>query len=348
MNTLRASAQDYLAMRRSLGFKLQYAGVALRDFVGFMELKRASYIATPLALEWARSSPSDRPTEWARRLTAVRGFARYRRAIDPRTQVPPEGLLPYRPKRAQPYFYADQEIEALLAAALKLPPAGGLQGWTYHCLLGLLSVSGLRISEALNLKLEDLDLDAGVLTIHGTKFGKSRLVPLHPSSHEVLADYLQRFFTQRLMQQRHASSHTIDSYRDTFRLLLQFTQKRSHKPPARLAFEELDAPLITEFLDDLEKRRGIAARSRNLRLTAIRSFFHYAAFEIPAQSAQIQRVLADTQQALYASPDRLPDTPRSGRTAGGAQPRYLVWTPRSRLAVARRANRCSIVRDHRP
>jgi len=106
------------------------------------------------------------------------------------------------------------------------------------------------------------------------------------------APVLQRFFTQRLMQQRQASPHTINSYRDTFRLLLKFAQKRLHKPPARLLFEEIDAPLIGAFLDDLEKSRGVTARSRNLRLTAIRSLFHYAAFELPARSNQIQRVLA--------------------------------------------------------
>ncbi|NOR37950.1 MAG: tyrosine-type recombinase/integrase [Woeseiaceae bacterium] len=106
------------------------------------------------------------------------------------------------------------------------------------------------------------------------------------------APLLQGFFTQRLLQQRQASPHTISSYRDTFRLLLKFIQARLNKPPASLLLEEIDAPLIVAFLDDLEKRRGIAARSRNLRLTAIRSFFHYAAFEAPSQSEQIQRVLA--------------------------------------------------------
>jgi site-specific recombinase XerD len=107
-----------------------------------------------------------------------------------------------------------------------------------------------------------------------------------------LAVLLEKFFTQRLMNQRQASSHTISSYRDTFRLLLQFAQQHLHKAPARLAFEEIDAPMIAAFLDDLEKRRGISARSRNLRLTAIRSFFHYAAYEEPSHAAQIQRVLA--------------------------------------------------------
>lgn len=107
-----------------------------------------------------------------------------------------------------------------------------------------------------------------------------------------LAALLENFFTQRLMKQRAASSHTISSYRDTFRLLLQFAQKRLGKPPSRLALEEIDAPLIVAFLDEMEKSRGISPRSRNLRLTAIRSFFHYAALEAPAQAAQIQRVLA--------------------------------------------------------
>lgn len=107
-----------------------------------------------------------------------------------------------------------------------------------------------------------------------------------------LAPLLERFFTQRLMQQRQASPHTICSYRDTFRQLLKFTQQRLRKPPSRLAFEEIDAPLIVAFLNHLEKDRGVSTRSRNLRLTAIHSFFRYAAFEAPAHSAQIQRVLA--------------------------------------------------------
>ncbi len=107
-----------------------------------------------------------------------------------------------------------------------------------------------------------------------------------------LAPLLQRFFTQRLMQQRQASPHTISSYRDTFRQFLKFIQQRLRKPPSRLTFEEIDAPLIVAFLDELEKRQGLSVRSRNLRLTAIHSFFRYAAFEVPAYSAQIQRVLA--------------------------------------------------------
>lgn len=106
------------------------------------------------------------------------------------------------------------------------------------------------------------------------------------------AALLEGFFTQRLMQQRQASRHTVASYRDTFRLLLQFAQQRLHKAPATLALEDIDAPLVTTFLNELEQVRGVTARTRNLRLTAVHSFFHYAAFEAPANAAQIQRVLA--------------------------------------------------------
>lgn len=103
---------------------------------------------------------------------------------------------------------------------------------------------------------------------------------------------LESFFTERLMKQRRASPHTIRSYRDTFHLFLQFAQKRLCKQPSQLEFTEIDAPLISSFLDEMEASRSISSRSRNVRLAAIRSFFKYAAYEAPAQSAQIQRVLA--------------------------------------------------------
>jgi site-specific recombinase XerD len=106
------------------------------------------------------------------------------------------------------------------------------------------------------------------------------------------ASLLQGFFTNRLMQQRQASPHTIASYRDSFRLLLQFAQKRIGVAPQKLSLEQIDAPLIAAFLEDIQTRRGVCAVSRNLRLTAIRSFFRYASFEMPTHCAQIQRVLA--------------------------------------------------------
>ena len=209
MNTLREAVQDYLALRRSLGFKLRDAGKGLLDFIVFMEQQRAAYITHRLALAWAQQTATTQPSIWARRLSWVRCFARHRSATDPRTQIPPASLLPYRPKRARPYLYSNDEIQALLHAALQLPAGDGLRPWLYHCLFGLLSVSGLRISEAYNLTLQDVDLDAAVLTVRGTKFGKSRLIPLHASTCHVLAEYIAR--RERLWQARTVSSYLFVS-----------------------------------------------------------------------------------------------------------------------------------------
>jgi len=208
MNTLRQALKEYLSLRRSLGFKLREAGKGLLDFVTFIEQHRASYITQALALAWAQQPTNVQPAHWAQRLSFVRGFARYRSATDQRTQVPPQGLLPFQPKRARPYLYSDDEIRSLLSAALNMPcryERGELRPWTYHCVFGLLSVSGLRLGEARNLELQDVDLDAAVLTIRGTKFGKSRLVPLHASTCKVLADYIAR-------RKRHWAARPVSSY----------------------------------------------------------------------------------------------------------------------------------------
>jgi integrase/recombinase XerD len=195
MNTLREALPEYLALRRSLGFKMRDAGLLLPRFVAFMEERQASYITVSLALQWAQQSQVVQPAEWARRLIFVRGFARYRSATDALTEVPPAQLLPYRSSRARPYIYTEQEVRQLLDAALQLPttwPSTPLRPWVFHCLFGLLSVTGLRISEALDLKLDDIDLDQNVLTIRATKLGRTRLVPIHPSTATVMADYLRR------------------------------------------------------------------------------------------------------------------------------------------------------------
>lgn len=172
-------------MRKGLGYKYEHQTRRLADFVAFMEKRKASIIATKLAMEWA-TLPSDRHASWALRLSDVRGFARHVANFDPRTEVPPVGMLPGW-KRAKPYVYSDAEIDALLTAALALPPADGLRRWTYHTLFGLIAVTGMRISEAMGLERDDVDLDAGVLTIPLTKFGKSRLVPLHPTTRTACA-----------------------------------------------------------------------------------------------------------------------------------------------------------------
>jgi integrase/recombinase XerD len=203
--------QEYLTMRRALGFKLREAGKGLLDFVTFMDQHHAPYITHQLALIWAQQPSTVQPAQWAQRLSFVRSFARHRSATDPRTQIPPEGLLPYHPSRPRPYVYTDDEIRGLLCAALKLPCSRGLRPWTYHCLFGLLSVSGLRLGEASNLELQDVDLKAAVLTIRGAKFGKSRLVPLHASTRDVLADYIAR--RERFWAERPVSSYLFVSNR---------------------------------------------------------------------------------------------------------------------------------------
>jgi integrase/recombinase XerD len=180
MISLREAVQDYLQMRRNLGFKLRDAGKGLFDFVCFMERRRARYITQTLALAWAQQPSNVQPSHWAQRLAYVRGFAHYRSATDPRTQIPAWGLLPFQPKRARPYLYSNAEVRNLLRAALKIPycyESGKLRPWVYYCLFGLLSVSGLRLGEARNLDVRDVDLKAAVLTIRCSKFGKDRLVP---------------------------------------------------------------------------------------------------------------------------------------------------------------------------
>lgn len=194
MNNLRESLQEYIDLRRGLGYKMHDEGLLLPRFVSFMEEHHAEHISARLALEWAQRA-AVQPAEWARRLCFVRGFARHRSAIDSLTEIPPPGLLPHRSTRAKPYPYTDDEIKRLLEAALELPvawPSTSLRPWVFHGLIGLLSVTGMRLSEALNLKLADVDLDHAVLTIRGAKFGQWRLVPIHLSTSAVLADYIER------------------------------------------------------------------------------------------------------------------------------------------------------------
>jgi integrase/recombinase XerD len=211
MNTLREALGEYLAMRRSLGFKLEAVGNRLLNFVTFMEGHRAAYITQALALAWAQQARHARPATCAKRLTDVRQFARYRSATDPRTQIPPTGLLPFPTQRPRPYLYSKREIEQLLHATLHMPLArnhckrGALLPWVYYCLFGLLAVAGLRLGEARYLKLEDVDLQAGVLTIRCAKFGKDRLVPLHVSTCKVLADYIVR-------RERHWAGRAVSPY----------------------------------------------------------------------------------------------------------------------------------------
>lgn len=208
MNTLRQDLHEYLSMRRNLGFKLREAGKALLDFITFMEQHNAPYITSALALTWAQQPVNVQPAYWASRLSFVRGFARYRSSSDPLTEIPLPGLLPFKAKRARPYLYSNEEIRSLLCAALKMPhryKSGALLPWIYYCLFGLLSVSGMRLGEARNLQVQDVDLENAVLTVRNAKFGKTRLIPLHESTSKVLADYLVR-------RQQHWEGRVVSPY----------------------------------------------------------------------------------------------------------------------------------------
>lgn len=189
MSRLRRALGRYVCMRQGLGYKYDSPARRLSDFVSFMEARGAETITVALAMEWV--TKIGRHPTWAIRLTDVRCFAQHVAHFDPLTEVPPTDLVPAG-RRAKPYIYSDAEIEALVAAALALPPANALRRWTYHCLFGLIAVAGLRHSEALNLHRDDVDLDQGVLTIRESKFGKSRLVPLHATTISVLRDYSAR------------------------------------------------------------------------------------------------------------------------------------------------------------
>ncbi len=135
------SLEDYLTLRQAMGFKLSEARTLLPQFVDFLDHQGATFITTAWAMEWATQPRHIQPAGWASRLRSVRGFARYHIAIDPRTEIPPTGLLPYRPQRRSPYLYSDAEILQLMKAASRLPSATGLRAHTYTTVFGLLGSS---------------------------------------------------------------------------------------------------------------------------------------------------------------------------------------------------------------
>jgi len=189
MSTLRAALKDYLDTRRGLGFELRTPAYNLDKFVSFLEQEGAAYVTTDLALRWATHPRNAAPAYKATRLAHVRRFAAWRKATDPRTEVPPHGLLPQRTRRKTPFIYSDEQVRAVLAAARALPSSKGLRGLTYATLFGLIAVTGMRISEAVALDRGDVDLDEGIVTIRRTKFGKTRMVPLHASTGYALRKY---------------------------------------------------------------------------------------------------------------------------------------------------------------
>jgi integrase len=187
MKRLTDAAQQYLALRRALGFQLRHETWWLPDFIAYLEMHGSSVITTKLALQWARQPVDATPRWWAQRLSAVRLFARHHHASDPRTEIPPPDAFPYRKQRAVPHVYTDDEVAALMreVSRLKRP----LVAASYHAVIGLLAATGMRVSEALALDCDDVDFERALLTLRSTKFGKSRHVPLHRTTLAALRDY---------------------------------------------------------------------------------------------------------------------------------------------------------------
>jgi integrase len=183
-----AQAEEFLAFRQQIGYKLLREGYLLREFGRYADkLGHTGPITNELVLRWVRKPKNATPNYLAQRLLVVGRLARYLALQDPRTEIPTDEGLKLR--RIQPYIYTQQQIADLLAAAAALSPPGGLRPQTYRVLFGLLASTGMRVGEAIRLQHQDVDLQQGVLRINNTKFSKSRLVPVHVSTLKVLRDY---------------------------------------------------------------------------------------------------------------------------------------------------------------
>jgi len=187
MSALSPCVEEYLRLRRALGYKLERAGLVLPQLVAYLEAAGEPTITTERAIAWARLPSHARPNHWAQRLAIVRGFARYLQTIDPATQVPPPGVFPTRRHRPAPYLWSQHDIDRLLAGARALHSP--MRAATHEALFGLLAVSGMRVGEAIGLRRDDVDVRGGVITIREAKFDRSRLVPLHETVTEALARY---------------------------------------------------------------------------------------------------------------------------------------------------------------
>ena len=189
MITLTERLDDYLSLRRSLGYDLSFSGRVLRGFTAFADREGTDHITVDLFLRWKKAFGKASNNTWSARLGMVRGFAGWLQCQDARTEVPPSGLIPGKLRRTRPYIYSDAEVAAIVARAAKLPSRYGLRGWTYSTVFGLIAVTGLRISEAIGLDDADIDLDEGVVTVKRGKNGRARFVPIAPSTVDRLWAY---------------------------------------------------------------------------------------------------------------------------------------------------------------
>lgn len=189
MTSLTVRLEEYMAVRRSFGHDLSTSERVLRRFIEFADTECVNHVSVDLFLRWKERFGCADNNTWSARLGMVRGFASWLQGIDPETEVPPPSLISGKLRRARPHIYSDEQIAGIVRTAARLPSSYGLRGWTYSTLFGLIAVSGLRISEAIKLDEEDVDLEEGVLLVKRGKNRKSRLVPISASAAERLRAY---------------------------------------------------------------------------------------------------------------------------------------------------------------
>jgi integrase len=305
MSTLSASLDDYLLLRRSLGYKLDRTGQVLADFVTCSEAAGASHIRTDVAVSWALRAPNPDSSWRAGRLGAVRCFARYLHAIDPRHEVPPPGLIPRGAGRPAPWLFTKDHVAALMLAARRL--RSPLQAATLETIVGLLFATGLRVGEAIRLDNVDLDADGAVLSVRGSKNGRSRIVPIDPSTVEALCSYMK-------VRTRLAGSPGGDS------LFVSTVGRRPRSGNLGAAFSSM-----VEMAGLPARGDGAGPRLGGLRHSfAVQTLleWHQAGLDVPALLPRLSTYMghvnpASTYWYLSASPDLLQAA--AGRLDGGEE-----------------------------
>ncbi len=241
-DTMVSLAKTYLAERRCLGFDLKISGQVLMNFARFADaMEHRGPITEDLALTWAHATTSDRAITWARRIEIIRPFAKYLKQLYPDTVVPRCDLCGRAHRRLAPHIYTEQELNELLAASAAMLPAGSIRPLTYETLFGLIAATGLRISEAINLRRDDVNLAEGTLIVRETKFHRSRLIPLHPTVIRAMKRYATRralivapepcssFFVN--LDGRKLQARTVHWAFDRLRKQLAWTSRGDHALP---------------------------------------------------------------------------------------------------------------------
>jgi integrase len=293
VSILRQRVQAYVAMRRTLGFKMDTQAQLLNSFVGYAEQAGATVLTTDLAVAWACLPVGVRPIRCNHRLATLRSFARHLHTLDPANQIPPADLLPARQNRITPYLYSPADLTALMDAASALTPP--LRAALYRTLIGLLAVTGMRPGEAVGLDRGDVDLDTGWITITGAKLGKSRQVPLHPSTVAALADYA-RIRDQRFPVPRSPS------------FLVTSIGSRPHRVTAQRGFADL-----VDTVGLTPPPAGRRPRLHDLRHTlavATMREWYLAGADVQARLPMLSALLGhvspkSTYYYLHAAPDLL-------------------------------------------